>query len=669
MKTKTITNVGVVGAGTMGSALAQKFAQVGFSVILADKTFEQVEKGVRNITAVLQEGVARNVFSREKMDKVLANIRSTEKLEDLRSCDIVIEAIYENFEAKVDLFIKLSKILSKNCILATNTSSYAVSELACSVEFPERFIGLHFFYHAAKNRLVEIIPGENTSAETYEVARRFALIAGKDPITCGDVYGFVVNRFFVPWLNEAARIYEEGIAPIPVIDRICRSVFGIGMGPFELMNATGVPVAYHAEKTLEVFGNLYHVAEGLKNQALDGKNWEIGSEDGMIVSPETETLVRERLLGVVLFVSTQILDESICTATDLNRGARIGLKWKRGPVELMQKLGVTEVKRLIQAIASRYSMPMPISLGEVFWNMKTVRCTRKGRLATIIMDQPESMNALSGETIRQLWDCFSTAESDPEIDTIFITGSGKAFVAGADIRFFLDNMRNDRICDIETFTEIGQRIFERIDRSRKQVVAALNGLTLGGGLELALCADVLIATPNAMLAFPETGIGIYPGLGGTQRTRQRIGTSLAKYLVLTGKMITAEEAQEIGLVRKVVSLPEMLEILAGEKAVPRAGRGNPKRKWKQVESFFKKNTLDEILSRRYNAHNLPQPEAEKISDALQTRAPIALRIADTLISNAKGPRSELEHLRTIFSTKDALAGLSSIGKKVEFTGQ
>lgn len=664
---KAIKTVGVVGAGTMGSALAQKFAMEGFRVFLADRSIELTEKGIRNISASLDEGIARKVFTPEKVEEILKNIQGTEKLEDLRVCDLVIEAIYENFEAKVDLFAKLSKFLSKKCILATNTSSYSVTELAGAVEFPDRFIGLHFFYHAAKNRLVEIIPGAETSRETFEMARRFVILAGKDPITCADMYGFVVNRFFVPWLNEAVRLYQEGVASIKLIDETCCSLFGIGIGPFALMNATGVPVAYHAEKTLEVFGQLYMVARALKEQALEGKSWDIETNADSH-APGAEQIIRDRMLGVVLFVCSQILDKGLCTPTDLNRGARIGLKWKRGPVEIMRSLGVDEVNRLVTDIAKRYSMKMPISIGEEFWKMKYVKVTRNGDAATITMDQPESMNALSEETIRQLWDCFNEVESDTQINTIFITGSGKAFVAGADIKFFVDNMKKDRICDIESFTGMAQRVFERIDRSRKKVVAVLNGLTLGGGLELALCADVILATPTTKLAFPETGIGIYPGLGGTQRTTWRIGIGLSKYLVLTGRMLSAQEAEEIGLVNKVVTMQDAFAILGNEIPIPKSRRISLSPKWKAIGSYFWKNSLEEIMNRTCKSFDLPDTDTEKIVRSLSTKAPVALRTADSLITEGKGPQSELEHLRSIFSTKDAFEGLTHIGEKVKFSG-
>ncbi len=275
---KNIRTVGVVGAGTMGAALTQKFAQEEFKVILADQTDEFLLKGMNNIKRSLSEGVEKKVFSGEQVDKILNNIKTTSKLEELTICDLIVEAIYEDFDAKKSLFATLNKIVSPQTILATNTSSFSVTELAESVSTPERFVGLHYFYHAAKNRLVEIIPGKHTSEVTIKAVQNFSTLSGKDAITCKDSYGFVVNRYFVPWLNEASKLLEENIGNISTIDDVCMKVFGIGMGPFALMNATGVPVAYHAQKTLEVFGNFYKVSNKLKEQTEAKQNWQLDGE-------------------------------------------------------------------------------------------------------------------------------------------------------------------------------------------------------------------------------------------------------------------------------------------------------------------------------------------------------------------------------------------------------
>lgn len=665
---KHIRTVGVVGAGTMGAALAQKFAQEGFHVILADRAKNFVDKGLANIQKTFEEGIEKKVFSQEQVESYLSDLTGTDSLADLKVCDLVVEAIFENFNAKIDLFRTLSEIVSKDCIIATNTSSFSVTELAKNISHPERFIGLHFFYHAAKNRLVEIIPGERTSSETLKAARLFSVLAGKDAIDCADSYGFTVNRFFVPWLNESTRLLQEGIATKAEIDFVCMKVFGIGMGPFALMNATGVPIAYHSEKTLEVFGKLYEVAEALKSQAESGKLWEIEPPVEAIASSK-EKMISSRMLGVVFFVCSQILEEKVSSATHLNRGAKIGLKWKYGPVDLMKSAGEAEVNRLVKLIAELYGMKMPSSANEKYWKIESVGLERSFPYAIITMDQPENMNALSEKTVQELSEKFHEADNDPYIDTIFITGSGKAFVAGADIKFFVKNIKAGKINNIESFTAYGQEIFNRIDHSRKKVIAIVNGLTLGGGLELALCADMILAMPKAQFAFPETGIGIYPGLGGTQRSVRKIGKGLSKYLIHTGKMLSAKEAEEIGLADKIISVEDFMEMISGRQNLPVVSQKPLPEKWQKIKDLFEKNSLVEILGNTYSNHSVTAEEAEKIVKTIGYKAPVAIRLADKLIDEEKGCESELAHLSEIFSTSDALLGLTSIGKKVQYEGK
>ena len=663
---KSIKIVGIVGAGTMGAAIAQKFAQENFSVILADREAEYVNRGVNNITKMFNEGIERKVFTEEQVDKYLSNIKGTHNLEDLKVCDLVVEAIFEDFNIKSDLFKTLDKIVSPETILATNTSSFSVTELAESVSHPERFIGLHYFYHAAKNRLVEIIPGEKTAQDVIETAKVFSMQSGKDAIICKDSYGFVVNRFFVPWLNEAARLLDEHIANIATIDDVCMSVFGIGMGPFALMNATGVPVAYHAEKTLERYGSLYAVSEKLKDQALSGRQWDLSGD----ISPDDEkrTLISDRMLGVTFFVCTQLLDEKVCSAVDINRGAKIGLKWRRGPIELMQYYKEEKVWYFVHHIAGLYQMHAPASIGEKFWKMRFVDLEKKENIAILTMNRPEDLNALNEDVMQQLDEQFSLANSDSAINTIFITGTGKAFVAGADIKFFVKNIKANKINDIEAFTGFGQKVFQKIDESSKKVVAVINGLALGGGLELALCADVILALPKAQMAFPETGIGIYPGLGGTQRSAKKIGKPLSKYLIHTGKMLNAKDAMEIGLVDMVITADQLFEMYAGTIPVPQNTTIQLNSKWSMIEDFFKANSISQVLTHEYATNGMGNEDAEKIFKTLKRKAPIALSIADTLIEEAKGCDSELKYLSKIFSTSDALLGLSSIGKQVEYKG-
>ena len=664
---KNIKTVGVVGAGTMGSALAQKFAQEGFKVILADREMKFVEKGLNGIKATLNEGLAKKVFSQEQVTIALSNLKGTENLADLSVCDIIIEAIFEDINAKNELFKNLSELVPTDTILATNTSSFSVSEIAASVKNPERFLGLHYFYHAAKNRLVEIIPGAKTSKETLKAAHQFAILSGKDPIYTKDAYGFAVNRFFVPWLNESVKLLKENIGSIEAIDAACMKAFGIGMGPFALMNATGVPIALHAERTLEFFGPSYKVGVLLEEQVAKKENWNIGDMTAVSIDADLDKKIAERMLGCVFFVCSQLLEEKVCSAIDLNKGAKIGLKWRKGPIDLMKQFGEAEVLRLVQNCCAIYNEKIP-KVNAVDWKMEYVLLEKEGDRAIITMNRPEDLNSLNEEVIALLDEKFTDASNDADIKTIFITGTGKAFVAGADIKFFVKHMKNKSLEKIVEFTKYGQVVLEKIDKSPKIVVMIMNGMALGGGLELALCGDVILSVGKATMAFPETGIGIYPGLGGTQRTVPRVGKGLAKYLILTGKMLSAKDAEDIGLIDAVITVDDLFAILNGDKVVPTIPKKELNGKWKAISELYSNNNFKQIINGDYSNGHIEQQEVARIGKTMSFKAPIAMKIAEDLINENKGPQSELDKLTTIFSSNDAMLGLTSIGKKVEYSG-
>lgn len=664
---KTIKKVGVIGAGTMGAALAQKFAQEGFQVVLADREMKFVEKGISGITSMLNEGIERKVFTEEKVKVILNHIEGADDLHKLIDCDLVVEAIFESMDAKKDLFKNLSEILPSNTIIATNTSSFSVTELSASVKNPERFIGLHYFFHAAKNRLVEIIPGEKTTEDTIRSAYRFCVNSGKDPIYTKDAYGFAVNRFFVPWLNESVKLLAEGIGTIEEIDSVCMKVFGIGMGPFALMNATGVPIALHAQRTLEFFGPSYKVSKRLEEQVDKKEDWTIGNME-IIVPDSLAKRISDRMLGCTFFVCTQILEEEVCSAVDLNKGAKIGLRWRKGPIDLMNQNGIDTVNNLINRYAQLYKEKIPI-LTEEMLKMDLLTLEIVADRAIIMFNRPEDLNALNEEVMRQLNEKFSEANNNSVVKTIFITGSGKAFVAGADIKFFIKNIQTNSLNKIIEFTRFGQEVFDKIDRSSKTVVALLNGMALGGGMELALCADYIFAVPKAVIAFPETGIGIYPGLGGTQRSRERVGEALAKYLIFTGKMHNAAQCSEIGLIDGVLTTDQMFDMIDGNLNLPQKTERILSDKWQSIQDLYGSMPYTTIMDPDHFSGTTVTAEVETLGKIMRSKAPVAMKIANLLIEEAKGPESELVHLTKIFSTSDALLGLSSIGKRVEYQGK
>ncbi len=662
----------VIGAGNMGSGIAQKMATEGFTVVLVDLDDDKVARGVGGIRKTLEQGVERKIFKPEQAEAILERIRGTSDWGELRDVDLVVEAVFEDRDVKREVFARLEGACRDDAILGTNTSSFSVTDLAEGARHPERIVGLHYFYHPAKNRLVEVVPGERTSPET--VARAWSLQEriGKTPIASADASGFVVNRYFVPWLNEAVRLLEDGVADLPTIEAACKKTFEVGMGPFELMNVTGVPIALHAATTLgEAFGPLYAPAESLRRQVDSGKPWDLEGE------PDEAGFgaVADRMLGVVFLVAGQLVDEGVSTLEDTDIGARVGLRWPRGPFELANAVGLERAVGLARAAAERWELGLPAALARQAesrrpFAFRVVRTDVRDGVATLTINRPDAMNALNETVVAQLHDAFRDAAADPAVRGIVIAGSGKAFVAGADIRFFVKNIENDDIERIVRFTEAGHALLDDIDRCPKAVVARMHGLALGGGLELALACDRIVASTKAAMAFPETGIGIYPGLGGTQRTTRRVGPGLACWLVLTGQMLPAAEAEAIGLVDRAVP-PEELDAAVAEAlalgAVAEHRAAPTPERYGALESLFLQANADDLLLGKVDLTS--RPELAKPVGKVMKKAPIAVRLAATLIrvgvdqplDRALG--MELEHLREIFRTKDAYEGLSSLGRR------
>jgi enoyl-CoA hydratase/3-hydroxyacyl-CoA dehydrogenase len=370
------------------------------------------------------------------------------------------------------------------------------------------------------------------------------------------------------------------------------------------------------------------------------------------------------------------VDEQVGTIDDTDIGARVGLRWRRGPFELINHYGIERATRLVTRFAERWQVPVPRTLAEharagTPFRFSLVRSDVADGIATLTINRPDALNALNEAVLAQLEEAFANASRDPAITGIVVAGSGKAFVAGADIRFFVRNIESGSIDNIATFTERGQALLRAIETCTKPVVARIQGLALGGGVELALACHRIVATPKAALAFPETGIGIYPGLGGTQRTTRRIGTGLAKWLVFTGQIISADEALAIGLIDRVVPYERLDAAIAEMIALGPVASQSPRpvpETHRALATFFDRHDPEALWN---GSATLPDdPRLVKAVTRVTSKAPIALRIAGELIDRGstlsleEGLRLELSHVREIFSTKDAYEGLSTLGKRL-----
>lgn len=665
-KYPAIENVAVVGAGTMGAAVAQHFMLKGLAVTLLDLSTESLAKGRAEIEASFNEAVARHILNEEEKIVLFDSLALTTDYQDLSSCQLVIEAVFEDFAVKQKVFAAIESAVAPDCIIASNTSSFSITELGANLVYQGRFIGAHYFYHAAKNKLIEIVPGAATDAGQVSRLVDFYYALDKVPIVVADKHGFAVNRFFVPWLIEATRLLEEGLGSITFIDRIAVETFKVGMGPFALMNATGIPIAFHSANTLaDAFGPMYAPPAILAAQVAAGEDWDCGSTDCLNGGANNEEKVKSRLRAMTLGVACQMVSEEVCSATDADLGARLGLRWPAGPFELLNEIGVPAMEAEIVDAFGRWDQPVP----DVFktldrskgFAIEHVRAHVVGDVGVIEFNRPDAMNALNEEVVSQLAAHFDRLNSDAALRKIVFFGRGKAFVAGADIKYFIDNIHANDLDRTYRFTVEGQDLLNRIAASEKTTAAYLDGMALGGGLELALACDQRIGTDKMAVAFPETGIGIYPGLGGTQRTTRLLGKGLCKYLVATGNFVNADQALRYGLIDGIADSLSNLEDIANQTAaagpsVPSANEG---------EAFVD------------FTGDVGEPSVSAYGKVLRQKAPFALRKAMQLIDDGAGLdldaalKLELDGLHEIFSTKDALEGLTSVieRRRPEFTGQ
>jgi len=295
----------------------------------------------------------------------------------------------------------------------------------------------------------------------------------------------------------------------------------------------------------------------------------------------------------------------------------------------------------------------------------------KDDIATITINRPEAMNALNEAVFSQLAERFAEAEALPSVKAIVFEGAGKAFVAGADIRYFIQNIKSDKIADTVAFTRRGHELLLKIENSEKFTIALLDGLSLGGGSELALSCQAIVATPAGSMGFPETGIGIYPGLGGMLRFTRHVGPELAKYYTFTGMTVSAADAESLGIVTHLVSPAEvdatLKALVDGPKADKYRERDIPD-KFIPLAKMCSPENVERLLAGD-TPEGVTEELAAKTAKIVGFKAPVALKISSEIIDGQAGksmPEAvevELAELADIFGTEDAFEGLTALGRR------
>lgn len=237
-----IKKVGVVGAGTMGAGIAQVTAEAGYEVILIDLEDKFVNRGMENILKNWSKAIKKGTLTAKEVDQIKVRLTGTTNYDNLNDCQLVIEAVVEKMSIKKELFAKLDGICPVETVFASNTSALSITELAAATKRPNQVIGVHFFNPVPVMKLVELIPGAETTAETVTAMKEYCSAIGKEAIVVKESPGFIVNRLLIPYINEAAIIYDQGVASPAEIDQAMKMGANMPMGPLALADLIGIDV-------------------------------------------------------------------------------------------------------------------------------------------------------------------------------------------------------------------------------------------------------------------------------------------------------------------------------------------------------------------------------------------------------------------------------------------
>ena len=358
-----IETVGIVGAGTMGGGIAINLAQHGFHVLLTDARPAAIEAAITGAATFWMRAVEKGRMTAADAEAAQGRLEGAASLRPLAPCDLVIEAVFEDFDLKARLFGELSAVVRDDALVATNTSCLKVGGLARHMTRPERFLGLHYFSPAAINPIVEVVMGDATAAATIETALAFCAASGKQPLRCRDSYGFAINRFFCPYTNEAARALDAGLGDTAEIDAVAREVLGAAAGPFTVMNLIKPRINLHAIRNLEPLGLFYAPAVAMVAAGEADRPFEITA--GAAPTGERKGAIADHLLRGCFLPVLQALDEEVADPEAFDRGAREALKFGIGPCALMARLGAAEVARIIEPALADYGISHPKALDRV----------------------------------------------------------------------------------------------------------------------------------------------------------------------------------------------------------------------------------------------------------------------------------------------------------------
>jgi len=594
----------VVGAGTMGGQIAQTIAAAGIPVVLKDIDEKLVQAGLEeaaNVTRgqagkLAERGKITAEQAEEQIAAVLGRITGTTSYQGFGEVDFVVEAVPERIDLKQAVFAELDAATPGHAILASNTSSLSITEIGEATLRPDKVVGFHYFYPASLMPLIEIVEGEDTSSETVTAAVVFAQAIRKQPITCAEVPGFVVNRILNSGIAEIWREQEEKGLSIKQIDEGVGAAGVVPVGPYYLVDLLGLDTVLHvAEHLVSSYGEeRFYVPKGMQKLVADGKLGAKTGGDGFYSpggeanlpgenEPDVAELV-ELLSLKTLLEACLVLEEGVATHRDIDFGmmAGAGLDPRRGLMPPFMKADAEGLDSILERMENaqerfgeRFAPPtilrrlvaqgrLGVKSGQGFYPYprpdaeqpaEVIQLEHRDDQITIAWLANGQMNSISPQVVKDLEKVWAQVKGDGTRALVIASSNPFLFSAGADIKAFttMDEAAG------RTLLDDTHGLLREMERSGIATIAAVNGLAFGGGNELAMACDVRIAARSALFGQPEIKLGIIPGFGGTQRLPRLVGVNKALEMNLVGDPILAEEAFELGLVNRVVDDHELLD--------------------------------------------------------------------------------------------------------------
>ena len=567
--------IAVIGAGTIGPDIGYylKSALPGLKLYLVDVSQKAVDSALLRFQDYSRKAVAKGKMSEADAAAVTTNLIGTLNYADIAGCDWVIEAATENLGLKRKIFAQIEAVVRPDALITSNTSSLPAALIFSQLKHQGRATVTHFFAPAWRNPAVEVIRWKKTDPAVVEYLRWVFCMTGKVPLVTADVACFMLDRIFDNWCNESAMLLDRATAA--EVDSVASEF--VHAGPFFVLNlARGNPIITETN-TLQAEMEGSHYTPAPIFRSVD--TWvTVPPGKRVAVRKETTQAVRERLLGILFSQSVDIVDRIIGNPADLDLGCRLALGFKNGPLDLMRTLGEqTTGRALMRLRQERAGMPMPQRpFADYQGFLRHILVDDLGDVKVITLRRPEAMNALHDEMNDEILSVIQRFENDPKVAGFVLTGYGtRAFCAGGDIGRFVD-MLGDAPAS-EQYARDCSRLLVHLDQMEKPVVAALNGMALGGGFELAARCHGIVALKRAWIQMPEVTLGIVHGIGAMVVPYRRWPHATATFnaMLRTAERLKASRAYELGVIDGLADDYASLIAIAVSRVLDLSGKVKP----------------------------------------------------------------------------------------------